>query len=278
MVMATHNPEPVVRDMDRVLNVHVGPCLKCRRPTRLFFGKRYCDDCAESGWAEYELRTAKVELLAECERNGWLTPDVLRARFDRSVPQFENKGVYTDAKAWHVCKTNVYIHGDIGCGKSYLGMCLLNKAYDEGKSIGKVTSLEFVKACGSGFQSKGIAWLYGPKALMIDDVDKAPWNPTTLGWLWQLIDTRRNLANATILTSNLTVTQLVDTLRDYVPRNASLPSAIMDRMRPVTEYWLNGVSLRKWQRTLGDTAIIETGERLPDFDEPGDTTLEEALF
>ena len=246
MVSTTTSPERVSTKLPYLV-MRDGLCAnpKCRRPTKVFLGSIYCADCIERLGGAMERRWQRDELIARAESGGYIHEGTLRCRFDRSNPEFEESLVYAQAKSWTPGSTNVYMAGTIGCGKTYLARCMLNASLDAMLSIGEVTALEFVKAVSSGYNSRGVAWLYGPKVLLIDDLDKAPWNETTLGWLWQLLDRRRDRKHVTIVTSNFEATRLCDMLNARVPKNLSLPTAILDRLRPITNLSFEQGSLRR---------------------------------
>ena len=218
---------------------------KCRRPTKVFLGSIYCADCIERLGGAMERRWQRDELISRAESGGYIVDGTLRCRFDRSNPEFEESRVYAQAKSWTPGSTNVYMAGTIGCGKTYLARCMLNASLDAMLSIGEVTALEFIKAVTAGYNSRGVAWLYGPKVLLIDDLDKAPWNESSLGWFWQLLDRRRTLRRATIVTSNFDAARLCKWLEDRAPKNLSLPTAILDRLRPITNLSFEQGSLRR---------------------------------
>jgi DNA replication protein DnaC len=113
--------------------------------------------------------------------------------------------------------------------------------------------MEFTTAVGGRNWGKELglpATLTEPDVLLLDDVDKAPWTPITLGWMWQLLDVRRGKQRSTIMTSNQMPHELIRHWEEYIPKNKSVPFAILDRMKPMLVLELAGDSLRRKESTL----------------------------
>jgi DNA replication protein DnaC len=150
------------------------------------------------------------------------------------------------AREWNG-KSNVYIHGKIGCGKTHLARRLLCHARRSIKgvfSIGEISAYDFTRAI---FDKKS-AMLDVTKSvhvLLIDDMDKAPWNEFTLCELKGVLDKRSDKKLPTILTSNWNASGIInDFLLPRCPENHSLVHSIFDRLKPVVKIHVSGESLR----------------------------------
>lgn len=253
---------PLSPVLARLMRSEPGECLACRAPITRYLGVLYCDPCAEKLWAVKRARMAYDTLLSECYQQGWIERSTLRCSFALSQRRYEQADAYASARAWRPGSSNVYIQGDIGSGKSYLGRCLLNASLRAGMTVAECTALEFTKAVANFYQARGVAWLYGPGVVLMDDLDKAPWSETTLGWLWQLLDKRRVLRRATVVTSNFDTDGLRRWLEGRAKANKSLPTAILDRLRPCTALTLAGTSLRRRERAWAcdEADALDDGE------------------
>lgn len=221
--------------MEKLIVKRRGKCLRCGAETDVFPGSAHCESCIK-WWEDKHDTTGHV------------------ISFERSDKAKELKygQTYWTAAAWKPRTSNVFIHGTVGTGKTYLAKCMINRASTLYLSTAYLTGMELLDVIGNrNFGRGGLpSTIQEPHVLLIDDVDKCPWNPSTLGWLWQLLDVRRNKERSTIFTSNKAPRDLIEHLEQYVPKNKSLTFAIMDRMRPYMELELVGESLRKKEQTL----------------------------
>ena len=251
----------------------------CGKPFAGFVGKDYCDDCV-SLWMDDDARDRHRAWIGELSRRDWLQASTFRARFANSNPRMEDYSAYTQARAWYGEK-NVFIHGHVGTGKTYMARCMMNaildrslgafRANDEALrngetramvSVCELSALEFCKLSEGGYNAKGYKWLYGIGVLLIDDMDKAPWTERSLSELYQCTDRRRNNQCATILTSNFNTSSvmrdgaevfgLIKQLQLRVPRNESMISAAFDRLNPVLKLHIDGASLRGQDDAFGN--------------------------
>lgn len=224
--------------MNKLLRLRNGRCRRCGKHTIFFFGKYNCDECVE-WWKRMHGLNRKVIC------------------FQNSSPEKEDKGAYAIARAWRPLTSNVYIAGRIGAGKSYLAECMAFKVRELGRMVSSMTALQFCDVIASRLNPRsgvGIGTVVGPPLLVLDDVDKAPWSPLTMSWLWQVLDVRRNNQRSTIFTTNYAYEELVKHLQQFVQKNDSLARAIMDRLQPFITITLLGDSLRKREATLQEAA------------------------
>lgn len=231
------NPESVSDVVKRVLHVRRARCLQCSAEFTRFVGHHRCDDCTQRYLDGVRRR-----------RSG--------PAFEDSSPQKEHREAYALAKAWRPLTSNVYLQGDIGCGKTFLGRCMLRRAkeFDPRRVTNWLTALEFTEIFrGPSYAPRATGVLYSSHVLLIDDLDKAPWGGTALHWLWQILDERRRKQFSTIVTTNMDEGSLCNFFTEHT-KNASLPRAIMDRLRPVLNIRMAGNSLREAEESLQEAA------------------------
>lgn len=207
-------------------------CLKCNKPITAFVGCYHCDNCVEV----------------------WINANKAkgtRKTFEHSIRAKENRNAYDMARAWRPMTTNIYLQGDVGTGKSFLTDCILHKCRKLELSTLSMTGLEFCKQyTGKYLKDGAFEYLQTVDVIAIDDVDKAPWFGTTLYELWHMLNIRRNLSKSTIFSTNFDEGTLLKYFQEFVPKNLTLPRAIMDRLRPVLNIKMIGESLRKDEQTF----------------------------
>lgn len=226
-------PELAGDVVKRLWHVREKSCLQCGRTFTGFMGCERCDTCTTEQFQALKRR-----------RGG--------ASFENSDPAKEHREAYVMAKAWRPLTSNVFIQGDMGTGKTYLGKCMLNQVRDLNPRLqcDFMTALEFTELFRqSSFKREGTAFLYTSHVLMIDDLDKAPWGGNALHWLRQILDHRRVRQLSTIVTTNMDEGSLCNYFGEHT-KNASLPAAILDRMRPLLYIRMVGDSLRKTEQSL----------------------------
>lgn len=226
-------PELAGEVVKRLWHVREKHCLKCNRTFTGFIGCERCDAC-----------TAEHLKFLKRRRGG--------ASFENSDPAKEHREAFQMAKRWRPLTSNVFIHGDMGRGKTYLGKCMLSLVRDNYPLLqcDFLTALEFTELFRQpSFKREGTAFMYQSHVLMIDDLDKAPWGGNSLHWLWQIFDHRRVRQLSTIVTTNMDEGSLCNYFGEHT-KNASLPAAILDRMRPLLYVRMIGDSLRKSEPTL----------------------------
>lgn len=222
-----------------------GPCKRCGQKTELFVGKWYCDACIrvrEKETGEDARRRLLAHLIGvDAVRRG--TPETRFATADPAPA--ENEEAWTWAKGWDM-KQNVYLFGPYGTGKTYLARCLLNRAFDMGgRRIAEVSARRLVKVAARFDEGKGAFSLWAEAdVLLLDDLDKARWTEDSLSTLWELLDTRANGCQRTVMTTNMAPVNLASYMRERVPQNSALVSATLDRVKPVMVLELKGKSLR----------------------------------
>lgn len=200
-------------------------CLHCGTPIPVSQDRTLCDGCRRA-WAIQHNRSSLV-------RRGYITSELLGCTFENSRPGFEDQVAYEKARTWHPDLGQcVYLSGDVGTGKTYLARCLVNRVLDTGGIAAAVNGFGFQGLLDRGWESTGVAWLYGPSVVLIDDLDKASWQERHLLALWEVLDQRRAGSRPTILTSNFDPDGLRKWWEQRLPNNISTIQAIFDRLRP----------------------------------------------
>lgn len=213
-----------------------------------------CDPCAEQ-WTRnhtrHERRNDIPEILSAAKAAGVLSGDPrLSATFATSKREYEdrNPSVWQQAREWNY-ESNLYLYGLHGAGKTWLCMCLLSKALDDGHSIAEVTAREFAELPPRFKETNDTKRaLKHARVLLIDDIDKAPWwQKDCIGTLWDLLNARiKNPRHRTLFTANCDPNGLAELVRKYASAaNDSYVPTFLDRMHPLTALEMTGDSLRR---------------------------------
>lgn len=216
----------------------------------------YCDECAEKKNRELE----REQLKATCRmryndllRRGLVIEHFRDASFSKSDKAIEamNPEGWEIARNWSR-KENIYIHGQIGTGKTFMALAVLRKAFVAGLDVAETTARQFVKTTDLFKDSENLfnAWKHAD-VLLLDDIDKARWNLDRIDALWELMNARMSAGRRTIITGNLSLRDIALIMRersgdsDTNTKNTSRADAAMDRLKPIKQIELLGKSLRK---------------------------------
>jgi DNA replication protein DnaC len=165
---------------------------------------------------EKEEERRREELIVSY-RNKGIPPIFYDASWENWVQDTEEKqkAFATVKQAW---KTNLFLCGKSGTGKTHLAMCLAK----DGAVYKKLLQIfREVKADFSAEQS--IVDFYGSvKLLILDEVGRQGFTPFEKTLFWDIIDTRWNNLLPTTLITNL----------DRKEFTAEYGTAILDRLRP----------------------------------------------
>jgi DNA replication protein DnaC len=153
-------------------------------------------------------------------RNKGIPPMFYNASWDNWISDTDDKLFALNTmknKAW---KTNLFLCGKSGTGKTHLAMCLVK----EGAVYKKLLQIfREVKADFGAEQS--IVDFYGSvKLLILDEVGRQGFTPFEKTLFWDIIDTRWNNLLPTTLRTNL----------DRKEFTAEYGTSIADRLRPIT--------------------------------------------
>lgn len=204
-----------------------------------------CDKCAERGWA-MTMRDRQSEDLKARFSNlialGLVNEATRTARWSTSKPEIEAM----NPEAWRQArelKSNFYVWGDVGIGKSHMARCILRSAFVRGISIADVSMLTYLLK--SKFDTNFCDRAKRARYLLLDDVDKASFSDSqAVPQLWQLLNERAIHERVTIMTSNIDTNSLMEMMTAHSPSNASIALAALDRMKPVVKVQLTGRSQR----------------------------------
>lgn len=213
----------------------------------------YCDACVDTRLRAEEREARRVRLRNRFERlvrRGWVGPEVRETAFRNSNVLVEalNPEAWDKARKWRGLR-NLYVHGPTGVGKSYLARCCLNWAFQQGLSVAEVSGRRFAKVSDTFAEGRGLfhAWKEAG-VLLLDDVDKAAWTGDRIGALWELLDARNARRRRTLVTGNVSPSELVELMREHVAGrglcNDAMVEATLERLRPCDTHALVGESLR----------------------------------
>lgn len=228
-----------------------GVCQQCGATIEEFVGHTHCESCI----ARHEREQEEVERnlrLDDHVNRGWFSLGARRCQFRYSHTPTAHTATYKQAQLWNRDR-NVYLQGDVGTGKTWLARCMVNAAFDAGMSVCEITALEFCEGL-RGFESRGIRQWFAPRVLLVDGLEQAPWTTATLGWFGQLLDRRGSQHYPTIVTTLFDQDLLVQNLRQYTQKNETLPTSLLDRLKPVLALSLQGQSLRRSSNAWGSAA------------------------
>ena len=210
------------------------PCAICKEPTVLHQFATICDPCDKD-----------LEAKWVAERN---EGPLERPTFDNSDPakvslKPEIRAHYEANRAvWDMCRDraysgNLYLRGTNGVGKTRLAECMRSAAAARGLSTRKLFVPKGIKAhVGFGAQKEydaEIRLCSKVGFLDLDDIDKAKPTVDALGTLHYLLDERRERGLETVVTANVTSTDMAEIFAGVVPGNSSWGKAIYFRLARV---------------------------------------------
>jgi DNA replication protein DnaC len=156
-------------------------------------------------------------LIASCRRQG-IPPIFYDVSWENWICDTEDKILALNTVKNRAWKTNLFLCGKSGTGKTHLAMCLVK----EGGVYKKLLRIfREVKTDFSAEQS--VVDFYGSvKLLIIDEVGRQGFTPFEKTLFWDIIDTRWNNLLPTTLLTNLDRKEFI----------AEYGTAIIDRLRP----------------------------------------------
>jgi DNA replication protein DnaC len=205
----------------------------------------YCDPCADRLWAKQE-RERQTELLKarfSIMRAADIVSEELRLRrFSTLWPHgvAQNPVAWAQARGWTA--GNLYVYGSHGVGKSHLCQCLLNRAFQQGRTIAETTMATYAHRVRVFGQEEWVYRIGRASILLLDDVDKCTWDARAVDAFWQLMDSRGR--RVTFVTSNVDLHAMTRKIVSLAAENTSKATAALDRLKPITEIKMEGRSLR----------------------------------
>jgi DNA replication protein DnaC len=206
-----------------------------------------CEPCIEKREAELEIDQLKSELRSKFKlavASNELPRDFRQTRFALSDPTKEavNVSAWKKAQEWNGEK-NLYLCGNVGTGKSHMGLCCLHAQFVQAKDCLFVSARRMLK--DSELFDEGIfSRAKDAEIVLLDDLDKAGSNARRIEALWEFFDTRERTEHRTIITANISHTELVKHFAGDGGSNSSMAASIVDRINPVQVIRLTGTSLR----------------------------------
>jgi len=214
-----------------------------------------CDACAairEREAGREALRDRCKARYSDLLHRGLVSAHFREASFSKSRADIEalNPEAWTAGRDWDR-QQNLYIHGHIGTGKTYLALCVLRKSFVAGLSVAETTARQFVKISDLFRDPTGLmdGWK-SVDVLLLDDFDKATWSLERIDGLWELLNARMAAGRRTVLTGNATLRDIAITMRERTgdaqqgTRNTARADAALERLKPITQLVLHGKSLR----------------------------------
>ena len=204
-----------------------------------------CDSREDARRQKTETQSRVEMALSEIRDIGDVTTEFEHCSFRHSIPEKERSpDAWSHAGQWQPGQANVYLHGSPGTGKTFLCRCLLWVCLEAEKSVAEVTAKElFMLSTGFDNAAKW-ARLKSKHTVLVDDVDKGVTSSNHVAAFWEFINARVNAGKRTLFTSNMPLSALLAQLIAADTKNESTARAAIDRLKPLTQFKIEGASLR----------------------------------
>jgi len=213
--------------------------------------KYYCPKCNDSGYLEGKYCDCLIEEINNLLKleSGFLNlEDFDKADFEIFENKQYMKTLYEKMQKWcygDFAKNLIYLSGQTGVGKTHLMKCMANELIKRHKLVRLTTSFamhqDFVKSYATKdlFEKQALLDKYlTAEVLFIDDLGtELRQRDITVNYLYQIINERKMQKRPTIITSNLT---LEDVMEYYDER---IVSRIADKSSSICIY-IEGNDLR----------------------------------
>lgn len=198
-----------------------------------------------------ERRARDVSRLIERTYTEGLLPTSARAcTFADSSPAIEDRNRELFNKA-RLSKTNLWVAGAPGTGKTFLARCVANKALDEYLSAAETTGIA-INDLGQQFQhDKQTRPFLDVSVLILDDLDKPQWTNRGVELLWQILNHRMEAKKRVIVTSNTKPAEWRQLMAQYGHQSGTI-SSLIERLKPMQGLELSGASLRQKEFNYGE--------------------------
>jgi len=146
-------------------------------------------------------------------------------RSEMTKQAFDVAQKYYKAKAY-MTGANLLLLGSYGTGKTHLGVAIIHNATLQGKSAGFVTASNMNKG---GFEEieKRFEAMKNVDLIVIDDLASEMDNKLIANHMFSLINHRYGAEKGMVMTSNLTLKQLAETLGDRILDRITERSAVV---------------------------------------------------
>lgn len=206
--------------------------------------------CSDRCFRAHEYQEKRTDVLHQLIHDGLAPAQMLNETFAASDPKIEavNAPEWLVGRDWGF-KSNLYIHGVVEAGKTFLARCVARKFHDLGVSMVAIRAMEY-------FDMLNAANTYGKfgdeyklrvnkintcRLLLLDDIDKYTYSERDVSKLWALFDTRAHQATQKmIITSNLNPAGLKNFFANITQQNKSLADSLLARLKPCTIIELKG--------------------------------------
>lgn len=235
------------------------PCAFCKQPVEVpeltGWAKHLngLDACCDACVQRATERKRREEQREDCKRRYFdllnrklLQPHFREASFARSREDVEaqNPEAWKSAREWAL-RDNLYIHGHIGTGKTFLALCCLRKPFVAGYDVAETTARQFVRTSDLFRDPWNLmeSWK-AVDVLLLDDFDKATWNLDRIDALWELLNARMSAGRRTIMTGNVSLHDMNVMMRESAAANTARADAALERLKPIQQIEMKGKSLR----------------------------------
>lgn len=182
-----------------------------------------CEKCQDTGRVNGKYCECRTKILNEIllKRSGMVgeLEDFSKAKFNKNS---DAEKIFKLLKDWtnkfpEVTKTNIYITGSIGVGKTFLLKCIANEFIKKGIFVFYSTAFkmnnDFLQYCKASLEDKNtyLSPYLESEVLLIDDLGTEPiLNNITLDYLYFILNERIISNKATIINSNLDLEELLN--------------------------------------------------------------------
>lgn len=138
----------------------------------------------------------------------------------------------------------LYLYGSPGTGKTHAARCVMNQAVNAGYTIMETSAHKIIQKNGRYSDELFNYRLEDVAILLIDDIDKAIWNESSISILWQLLNAREDIKARTIITTNVPADKFRSIFNGGDIGNGSIIESMIQRLHPITTIGFHGESVR----------------------------------
>ncbi len=177
-----------------------------------------CSNCKRES-KEYELTNG---VCFHCYPNLLKVPKMYHScDFKGFVVDTDNKQAVKTAKAFVNSKKGIFITGQVGTGKTHLGVAILHEVIKNGKNIQFVTMANLFMRLRDGFKlgttELGVIEQYFNRVVLFDDFGAEKQSEYTIQAVYTLLANRYNKAeHKIIITSNLSLDEIAEKMDDRI--------------------------------------------------------------
>lgn len=211
---------------------NIAKCLICSACLQL-------SEKTRNEWIQNQKQERAAEYL---QNNGLWTAEYLEHNFKDSDPTQKSYSAdaWKVAEAWTAKKSNLWIMGNSGRGKTYMAHCILNRELERAHTIAHLTCYSLDNEGHLyDWQKTKLRHYKMVDVLLLDDIDK-PEKNESYRVLMDILETRNANKRRTLVTANKTPDAFKAFLTGiFQHENQSIPAAFLDRLN-----WRNCVCER----------------------------------